>query len=456
MDRYDRQEPPSIFSRPDETLDEALAPSAVQSPYVDPPGAAQVRPAGGGNGRGAQPRTDGPSRRLLVAVGAGGILLIGLIGYVGASVLRIADDPGLAAASATPTASLEPSASPSPSPSLTPPAAAPSSSAGPSPTLRPQPATPLLQGQWASVLTDLVNLRATPRLAAAGVGQAGRGEIVFVLATEVPVEIDGFTWYPVVADPNEVGWVAGHGPTEQLLRSDAPSAEIVWCGTLTAPVFDMRGQELEGEAVVAGLPVPTEHLGRTASSSLELMWGTERPVCVSLTIVAGTTSAAEVVALEESFCARPLFGAMAHVLGIPDGPGPVAETGRLFNLDDSVLGTFYTDGVQSNIEDVMTVAGMQTQDPRDVCFDIIAGGGGDDATVETTATTQACVIITDVSAETVTMSDLEGVWTVELERTAGSVVAPTLDTGVITAVRLSARMGLAGAISLQPTSIEGC
>ena len=436
MDRYDRDERPSIFPQSEDELDDA--------PYVDRPDAASTHWIGGDS----EARAAGPSRRFMVAIAAGGILIIGLIGYVGASVLRLADDPGNAAASGTPGASLEPSATPSPSASPTPLAALPSSSAGPSPTLRPQPATPLLAGQWATVVTDLVNLRSTPRLAASVVGQAGRGEIVFVVATEAPVEVDGFTWYQVVADPNEVGWAAGHGPTEQLLRADAPSAEITWCGLPTAPVFDMRDLQLGDAAVVAGLPVPTDHLGRTASSAVELMWGAKIPVCVALTIAAGTTSGAELMALDESFCAVPLMGATANVLGIPDGPGPIYETGLLFTIDDSVLGTFSTDGVQASIEDVMTVADQNTQAPRNVCFNIIASGGGDDATAETIATTDACVFINDIGAETVGLSDLEGIWTVELERTAGSAVSEALEIGGPTAVRLSARMGPQGAISL--------
>ncbi len=454
MDRYDRDERPSIFPHAEDELDEARPTSSESlATYVDGPAAAPTGPRTGW--RSPDP-VNGPSRRFLVAIAAGGILIIGLIGYVGASVLRLADDPGNAAASGTPGASLEPSATPSPSPSQTPLAALPSSSAGPSPTLRPQPATPLLAGHWATVVTDLVNLRTTPRLVASVVGQAGRGEIVFVLASEAPVEVDGFTWYQVVADPNEVGWVAGHGPTEQLLRADAPSADITWCGLPTAPVFDMRDLQMGADAVVAGLPVPTEHLGRKASSAVELMWGAKIPVCVALTIAAGTTTEAELMALDESFCAKPLMGATANVLGIPDGPGPIYETGLLFTIDDSVLGTFSSDGVEANIEDVMIAADQYTQDQRNVCFNLVASGGGDDATAETIATTDVCVFITDISPETVELADLEGIWTVELERTTGSAVSEALEIGGPTAVRLSARMGPDGAISLQPITIEGC
>ena len=457
MDRYDRDERPSIFPQSEDELDDAQpATSEGLATYGHRADGETPPPVGPHTGWNSPSPIAGPSRRFMVAIAAGGILIIGLIGYVGASVLRNAGDPGQAAASGSLTASASPSTTPSPSPSPTPLAAVPSSSPGPSPTLRPQPATPLLAGQWATVVTDLVNLRSTPRLVASVVGQAGRGEIVFVLASEAPVEVDGFTWYQVVADPNEVGWVAGHGPTEQLLRSDAPSAEITWCGLPTAPVFDMRDLQLGDAAVVAGLPVPTEHLGRTASSAVELMWGAKIPVCVALTIAAGTTSAAELLALDESFCALPLMGATANVLGIPDGPGPIYETGLLFTIDDSVLGTFATDGVQANIEDVLTVADQHTQEPRNVCFTIIASGGGDGATAETTATTDACVYITDITAETMGLADLEGIWTVELERTTGSVVSEALEIGGPTAVRLSARMGPQGAISLQPITMEGC
>ena len=58
--------------------------------------------------------------------------------------------------------------------------------------------------------------------------------------------------------------------------------------------------------------------------------------------------------------------------------------------------------------------------------------------------------------ETVGLSDLDGIWTVELERTTGSAVSEALEIGGPTAVRLSARMGPQGAISLHPTTIEGC
>ena len=141
-------------------------------------------------------------------------------------------------------------------------------------------------------------------------------------------------------------------------------------------------------------------------------------------------------------------GSTANVLGIPDGPGPIDETGLLFTLDDSVLGTFYSDGVQANIEDVMTVADRRRRTCATCASNIVASGGGDEATIETTATTDACVFITDISAETVGLADLEGIWTVELERTAGSAVAEALEIGGPTGIRLSARMGPDGAISL--------
>src|SRR5687767_12243180 len=99
MDRYDRDEPPSIFPQPEDSLDDAWAESAGSTaPYVDRADGASTRWIGSGDVRGSEARADGPSRRFMVAIGAGGILIIGLVGYVGASVMRIADDPGNAAA----------------------------------------------------------------------------------------------------------------------------------------------------------------------------------------------------------------------------------------------------------------------------------------------------------------------------------------------------------------------
>src|SRR5688500_10958134 len=118
MDRYDRDERPSIFPQSEDELDDAL-PAASEGPAIyghradgeTPP------PVGPHTGWNSPSPVDGPSRRFMVAIAAGGILIIGLIGYVGASVLRNAGDPGQAAASGSLSTSASPSTTSSPSPS---------------------------------------------------------------------------------------------------------------------------------------------------------------------------------------------------------------------------------------------------------------------------------------------------------------------------------------------------
>ena len=219
MDRYDREDRPSIFPQSEDEFDDAQpASSESLAPYVDLPDSASTRrigPRRGSarrSGRRPQPTVHGRDRRRRHPDPRARRVRRRLRA---ADRRRSRPDGGLAGAHCVAAtirhsvAIAEPNAF----------GRSPIEQRRPSPTLRPQPATPLLAGQWATVVTDLVNLRSTPRLVASVVGQAGRGEIVFVLASEAPVEIDGFTWYQVVADPNEVGWVAGHGPTEQLAAS---------------------------------------------------------------------------------------------------------------------------------------------------------------------------------------------------------------------------------------------
>src|SRR5688572_25631997 len=93
MDPRDPSQRPSIFKSPDP--DEADKATGVPSPpRLNPPSVRYPMPT--------EPAPQsGPSRRLLVAMGAGGLMLLLIGGFVAASVLRQPDDTTLAAATPT-------------------------------------------------------------------------------------------------------------------------------------------------------------------------------------------------------------------------------------------------------------------------------------------------------------------------------------------------------------------
>ena len=70
------------------------------------------------------------------------------------------------------------------------------------------------------------------------------------------------------------------------------------------------------------------------------------------------------------------------------------------------------------------------------------------------AIADACVVITDISPSTVTLSDPGATYTVTLDRSFGTIVAD-MNTGVVTAIRLAAN-NPEGSFGLQPSAIVDC
>src|SRR5688572_11260129 len=103
MDRYDPPDRPSIFSRPDDT---------ERAP--DPPSERPREPGGPSHDRRPRPAHSvppgpvGPSRRFVIGLGVGGLLVLVIGGFVAASLFGPDDEGATGAASPTESASLTP------------------------------------------------------------------------------------------------------------------------------------------------------------------------------------------------------------------------------------------------------------------------------------------------------------------------------------------------------------
>lgn len=481
MDRPERQEPPSIFSRPDPELEDvarrqpagADAPRSMP-PEPDPTDVSTWGPPSGPSGPSGpryprRPMADergrrGPSSTALIAL-VGGVLLVGLAGFIGLSVLGSGDgdsastitSPG-ASVGAGAAASLEPSASASLAPSPS-----------PSPTPR-EPARPLTAGAWATV-REAVNVRQQPSLSAEAVGQAAAGELVFVL-DEAPVDADGLSWYRTVASPGVAGWIAAHAEYDQFVASDAPTTSVPWCAVPDGAVFASDGGGGHGAPVEAqlldtahlgGLPVPTGLLGEGGGAFVELAWGTQDEVCLDLAIVGGRTSS---VGLSTSIegCGRPWYGASVMAVF---GTGAVGTDGtadsRTALVHRVILGYDpATSGLGPNMADVimMAASGGTGTAANEVCFTGSASGPATSLSREMSAATTQCAWVSRRTDSAVTLTHPEGWWDAELRLTEGSFVGEGVTQQSSArgqrGFRVSAKAGIDGSVGISPRTLPDC
>lgn len=407
-----------------------------------------MRPAVPRRPRATDPEDERPrlSPAQLTAVGVMGLAIIGLIGFIGASILGGSDDIPLVAASV----SVEPSvaASVTGTPGSTPAASA-------TPTPQPDPATPLTGGAWASVVTNAVNVRAEPDLDAPILGRAEHGEIVYVVSGE-SVEADDLTWYRAVTDPGTAGWMAGHAAFTQFLAEDAPDRDLPWCAVPDAPAFQASpGTDAVGlapELRVGGLPIDAAHLSVAGSAAVEIAWATQHDVCLDLEIARGQIRAARLEA-DLSGCGAPAIHPSG--IGIVFGTGAVRPDGsvdrRAAQVHPALLGFLPMSASDPpNLEDVLRMAaGKQV----DVCAEFSVAGGLTDTAVAMEGTAEACVEVGAIDASVAVIHASESH---RLLLTPGSVVDERVQPFTFRWVRVSAKGGTDGAVQIDPVDATGC
>lgn len=282
MDPRDPTQPASIFAKPDPT-DEA--PAAAREPSPPRP-AARVAP------RSVRPEPappSGPSRQLLIALGAGGLMLLAIGGFVAASILGPDVEPALAVAS--------PSTTPSPLEEATPtlaasPTASPTITPTPIPTPVPTPPGPLQDlavGTWATVAADELNVRSTADVNAASNYALVRGAVVHV--AEGPAIAGGLNWYRIASLGGAVGWAATGWIAEPFMTTLVEDTVLFRCGEIKRPVFDIvDGAPVPHDPLEIGdLALPAAAFSDFSLGTMELLRGVGQEACFSAEVDATGT-----------------------------------------------------------------------------------------------------------------------------------------------------------------------
>lgn len=288
-------ERPSIFARPEPEEE----PTATQLPpepvsYVAP---SPLRPDRMRNSPAHGRAVIAPSRRLIVAIGGSGLLMLLVGGFVAGSLLRPEADGVIAGATPSASATVSPSPTstpsdkptPSPTPAATPaptrtatatptPAVAASATPAPVPV---GPAQQLAVGGWATVTVGALNVRAAPDAESASSYSLVEGAVASVL--EGPVGADGLDWYRITSIGGARGWAASGPASNPYLSTIAESDDLVRCGTVERDVLAVVNGRVEtrdpihiGELALPRAAFDDEELG-----ALELMRATGGEACFS-------------------------------------------------------------------------------------------------------------------------------------------------------------------------------
>lgn len=235
----------------------------------------------------ARPVTE-PSRRFIFAVGASGLLILILGGFVAGSLLRADDGPSLAGASNAATATASPSpqstASDEPTPVATP---SPSSATTADATPVPAPAGPpeeLAVGGWATVTVGELNVRAEPDASSATNYRLVEGAVAHV--AEGPTNADGFAWYRIASLGGARGWAASGPASEPYLATLVESDDLVRCGVVDAKAITVVNGAIQAldPLHVGGMALPAAAFSPEELGALQLMHATGGEACFSASI----------------------------------------------------------------------------------------------------------------------------------------------------------------------------
>lgn len=290
MDPRDPSQRPSIFSKPepDEERYTPEPPRAAEQwrpprQAVEPPadGSWEVRrdPPRASYLAGGEPLGQtGPSRRLVIGLGAGALLVLLVGGFVAGSIL---DPGGDTALGASPSEAGSPTAAPI---SPTPTAAAPTVTASPSPTPEPTPAGPpqdLALGAWATVTVGELNVRSAPGTESTSNYLLVRGAVVHV--AEGPTVVGGLNWYRIASLGGAVGWVFSGWEAEPFLSTLVDDPVLIRCGEVGRAVFDVvNGVPTPHDPVSIGdLALPAAAFSDVALAAMELLRGVGGDACFS-------------------------------------------------------------------------------------------------------------------------------------------------------------------------------
>ena len=357
-----------------------------------------------------------------------------------------------------------PTSSPSPTATAT---ATSTSTASPTaiPTSSPTPAPTAAQLQdldydrWVMALGS-VNLRSQPSTGALVVRVLPAGDPVYV-TDELRVIADGYTWYRAVTLADEVGWVAAHGESRQLLSSDGLTRVLRVCRTPAASPLEGDGAPFPGREerlLLGSLPLQSHLFSDAALDVADLAYGDgEADVCVDLRVEDGWIVSAEISA-DFSTCGSVVVAMGAWYLEYPD-PGEPSGA-RIGGIGQAILGVFPPYHQSEPGDLLLLAAGGETGERtgHEVCIDVAASGGLNDTEVDTLLSADACVSVTSVTETAIGLRGVAPFSTDDYSFGVGpeSSVDPQIDEGETLAISIRVEGGANALASVSVASLPGC
>ena len=418
----DPNDRPSIFNRPFDDDDlEATGPQRVERPRADPPRVEpppESPPRPGGPpppDRPIRPRPpdwappdrssgpEGPNRQLIV-LGAMGLAILALGGFIGASLLN-PDQNAVVASQPSQTADPSTTSEPLPTASESEPPAA---TAEPTPVPTPTgPPAEVAVGGWATVTVGELNVRSN-----AGADNESRYRLVegaVVHIAEGPTVIDGGNWYRIASLGGAAGWASAGWVAEPFLQTIVDDPTLIRCGPVQREVFAMEG----GRPVprdplrIDDLAVPAAAFDAESLGVLELIRGMQREACFSaqvggngLPVIRAELNAdacGHAVAEGDVFRLRPASG---------DGVSLASQVKEPVVLHPSLLvGGPPDDRKSSNLR---TIVAMMANDGAVGCINASVIEGEGTSEVHRSASIAQCSVVHEYNRDSLKLSPASG------------------------------------------------
>lgn len=406
MDPSDPYQRRSIFPEPEPGEQRQIPPQRPSRTIRQDQPVARYREGPGPAAQG------GPSRRLMIGLGAGGLMLLLIGGFVAASVLGPADEPALAAASPSTTPQQSISPTPTVEPTMTP---------SPSPTPVPTPAGPpqdIAVGAWATVAVEELNVRSGAGTEATSNYLLVRGAVVHI--AEGPLIVADLNWYRIASLGGAVGWVTSGWVAEPFLTTLVEDPTLIRCGEVTRSVFDIvDGVPTPHDPITIGdLALPVAAFSELSLGAIELLRGVDREACFTaqvgsdgLPVVSAQLSVGacgHAVSEGAFFRIRPAAGQDAPVEAQVKDPAVVHPT----ILD----GGPPDDRKSSNIQAVVAMMASGADASGCIYLNVTEDAGG--VVADRSVSTSQCSIVQEYNADSIWLSPAAGGETIWIKLTS--------------------------------------
>jgi hypothetical protein len=336
----------------------------------------------------------------MIVLGSMGIAILALSGFIAASILRPASDPGLATGSIEPSSVASPEASQRAS-------ATPTTTVEPTP--EPTPAGPpqeIAAGGWATVTAGELNVRRSPGKDEASVYRLVQGAVVNV--AEGPTSIDGGNWYRVASLGGASGWASSGWIADPYLETLVDDPTLIRCGKVTQPVFEIvDGSPRPDDPLrVGGLALPVAAFSDLSLGVIELLRGMDQEACFSAEVGAGGVVVVR-TELNVGACGHATAdGSYFRLRPAAGGASLSSQVKEPVVLHPSILAGGPSDDRKSS--NIRTIVAMMANEGIVGCINASAVGGADDVTGYRSADVSQCSIVHEYNEHSLKLTPAAG------------------------------------------------